>query len=250
MSGTAGSGAAWFLTMGGEAEWEPEAENWLRWARTPGHDPYWYYRDSFFDLIVPAAGRRTLEIGCGEGRVARDLAARGHRVAAVDTALSVLRYAQQEDLTGAYIGAESRALPFPDRCFDLVVTYNSLQVVDDMAATVCEAGRVLDRGGALCACVAHPVTDLGHFSGNDANRRFVMRRHYFDTRRVEDTVLLDGLTMTFRGWTHSLGHYALALQQAGFHIEAMREPLPTNAAERYERWRGVPLFLHFRAIKS
>src|SRR6266536_6436917 len=126
--------------MGGEAEWEPEAENWLRWTRTPSHDAYWYYRDSFFDLIVPPAGRRTLEIGCGEGRVARDLAARGHRLTAIDTAQTLLRYARDEDPTGAYVRAESRALQFPDRCFDLAVAYNSLQslqAADDMAATVC-----------------------------------------------------------------------------------------------------------------
>jgi SAM-dependent methyltransferase len=236
--------------VGGEAEWEPEAENWVRWARTPGHDAYWYYRDSFFDQIVRAPGRRTLEIGCGEGRVARDLAARGHRVAAVDTAHTLLRYARQEDLTGAYLGAESRALPFPDGSFDLAVAYNSLQVVDDMAAAVCEAGRVLDRGGCLCACVAHPVTDLGHFTGDDADEQFAMRPHYFKNRRVEDTVQHDGLTMTFRGWTYSLEHYALALEQAGLRIEAMRESRPAGSAERYERWRTVPLFLFFRAVKS
>jgi len=237
----------------GSAEWEPEAENWVRWARTPGHDAYWYYRDSFFDLIVPPPGRRTLEIGCGEGRVARDLATRGHRVTPIDTAQTLLRYARHEDPTGAFVRAESRALPFPDRCFDLAVAYNSLQSLqasDDMAATVCEAGRVLDRGGCLCACVAHPVTDLGRFSGDDAGAQFVVRRRYFETLHVEDMVQHDGLTMTFRGWTYSLEHYGLALEQAGFHIEAMREPRPTGAAGRYGRWRRIPLFLFFRAVKS
>jgi ubiquinone/menaquinone biosynthesis C-methylase UbiE len=236
--------------MRGDAEWEREAENWVRWARTPDHDAYWYYRDSFFDLILPAAGRRTLEIGCGEGRVARDLAARGHRVAAVDTAYTLLRYARQDDRVGAYALAAGAALPFPDGCFDLAVAYNSLQVVDDMAATVCEAGRVLDRGGRLCVCVAHPVTDLGHFIGGDADARFTMRPRYFESLRVEDTVQFGGLTMTFRGWTYSLEHYALALEQAGLQIEAIREPRPIGAAERYERWRGLPLFLNLRAVKS
>jgi ubiquinone/menaquinone biosynthesis C-methylase UbiE len=239
--------------MGGAGEWEPEAENWVRWARTPGHDAYWYYRDSFFDLIVPAPGRRTLEIGCGEGRVARDLAARGHRVTAIDAAQTLLRYARQDDPAAGYVRAEGRALPFPDRCFDLAVAYNSLQalqVVDDMTATVCEAGRVLERGGCLCACVAHPVTDLGRFTDDDVDERFTMRQHYFETRRVEDTVHINGLTMTFRGWTYSLEHYAVALEQAGFHIETMREPRPTGAAGRYERWRDLPLFLFFRAVTS
>ena len=41
---------------------------------------YWRFdRDQFFEL-VPAPGARTLDLGCGEGRVARGLAALGHVV--------------------------------------------------------------------------------------------------------------------------------------------------------------------------
>jgi len=236
--------------MGGEGEWEPDADNWVRWARTPGHDAYWYYRDSFFDGVIPPAGRRTLEIGCGEGRVARDLAARGHRVIGVDTAHTLLHHAQGVDVTGAYALANSAALPFPDRSFDVVVAYNSLQVVDDMAGTVGEAGRVLERDGHLCVCVAHPVTDLGRFVGDEAGAPFAMRQPYFETRRVDDTVHSGGLTMTFRGWTYSLEQYSVALEEAGFRIEAIREPRPTREALAYERWQDVPLFLLLRAVKS
>jgi SAM-dependent methyltransferase len=233
-----------------EGEWGPEAENWIRWARTPGHDAYWYYRDAFFDHVLPPPGRRTIEIGCGEGRVARDLAARGHQVAAVDTAHALVRAARQEDAAGAYVLATSAALPFPDRSFDVAVAYNSLQVVDDMAGTVSEAGRVLDRGGHFCVCVAHPVTDLGHFVGDGTDAPFTMRRPYFDSRRVDDTVQRDGLTMNFLGWTYTLEQYSVALEEAGFRIESMREPRPIDAAGAFERWRDVPLFLFLHAVKA
>src|SRR5690348_14319194 len=223
--------------MGADAEWEPDAENWVRWARTPGHDAYWYYRDSFFDLMLPPPGRRTLEIGCGEGRVARDLAARGHRVTAVDTARTPLRYARQDDPTGAYARATAGALPFANGCFDRVVAYNSLQVVDDMATTVREAARVLERGGYLCACVAHPVTDLGDLVGDDADRRLRMRRRYFESRRVEDAFGLAGPPMTFRGGTYTPENYTGAWEGAGPRIKAMRDPRPAAAAAKYERWR-------------
>jgi 2-polyprenyl-3-methyl-5-hydroxy-6-metoxy-1,4-benzoquinol methylase len=62
------------------SSWEWQAEAWARWARTPAHDAYWVFRDLCFDAIVPAPGRLTLEVGCGEGRVARDLARLGHMV--------------------------------------------------------------------------------------------------------------------------------------------------------------------------
>ena len=232
-----------------DGEWEPDAENWVRWARTPGFDAYWQFRDSFFDSIAPAAGRRTLEIGCGEGRVVRDLIARGHSVVAVDTAKTLLRHAIDEGPAAVYAVADGAALPLPDGCVDVVVAYNALQVVSDMAGTVREASRVLSRGGCLCACVAHPVTDLGHFSGDD-DPRFTVRPDYFESRRVEETEQSDGLVMTFRGWTYSLEHYSLALEAAGFRIAALREPVPKQTAEKRARWQAIPLFLNFRAVKA
>src|SRR5436309_1673079 len=107
--------------MAPQAEWEPEAENWVRWARTPGFDAYWHFRATFFDSILPRAARRILEIGCGEGRVARDLVARGHRVVALDTSQSLVKYATDEDAAGTYAVADGAALPFPDGCFDVIV---------------------------------------------------------------------------------------------------------------------------------
>jgi len=232
-----------------EAEWEPDAENWLQWARTPGFDAYWYYRDAFFGAILPSAGPRTLEVGCGEGRVARDLAARGHAVVAVDAAPTLVRHANAADAGGVYAVAAGAALPFGDAVFHTVIAYNSLQVVHDMDGTVREIARVLAPGGFLCACVAHPVTDLGRFTGEEDPPRLTIRDGYFESRRVEDRVEVGGHTMTFRGWTYSFEHYSLALERAGLRLEAMREPQPSAEGEAYARWRQIPLFLNFRAVK-
>jgi ubiquinone/menaquinone biosynthesis C-methylase UbiE len=160
------------------AEWESEAENWIRWARTPGFDAYWYFRDAVFDAVLAEPATRTLEIGCGEGRVTRDLVARGHSVVAFDRGEQLVRAAVDSDPVHRYAVADGNAIPFPDECFDVVVAYNVLQVVDDLPGTVREASRVLIAGGALCACLVHPVTDLGHFV-DDGYR---LRDDYFDVR--------------------------------------------------------------------
>ncbi len=117
--------------------WRKEADNWVRWARTPGHDAYWDYRDSFFD-IVPPPGRKTIEVGCGEGRVARDLTSRGHDITAIDASSTMIRYARDADDHGAYVVADAASLPFPSASFDLAIAYNSLMDVDDMPAAVAE----------------------------------------------------------------------------------------------------------------
>jgi hypothetical protein len=119
----------------------------------------------------------------------------------------------------------------------------------DMPATVLEVARVLDHGGRLCACIAHPVTDLGTFDGSESDQRFVLRRGYFENERVEDTVHSNRMTMTFRGWTYSFEDYSVALENAGLRIEAVREPKPAGSPGPFDKWREVPLFMFIRAVK-
>ena len=234
--------------------WEQEAENWVRWTRTPGHDAYWHYRASFFDHIVPAAGRETLEMGCGEGRVARDLAARGHTVTGVDASPTLLGHARDADPAGHYLVADAAALPFPDGAFDLVVAYNALMDIADMPGAVREAARVLEPGGRFCICVTHPVNDAGGFDGTAPDAAFTIRGSYLESRPSVDTFERDGLRMTFHSRTHPLENYARALEGAGFLVERVREPgaPPEAVAARvdYRRWQRVPAVLHLRAVKG
>src|SRR5216683_5778127 len=115
--------------------WEAQAANWAEWARTPGFDSYWNYGPRFFELLR-RAGLRTLDLGCGEGRVSRDLGARGHTVTGLDASASLLRLARQADPDGCYVLADASFLPFAPEAFDLVVAYNSLMDVDDMPGAV------------------------------------------------------------------------------------------------------------------
>lgn len=117
-----------------------------------------------------------------------------------------------------------------------------------MTHTVKESARVVRPGGHLCFCIAHPVTDMGRWlDGQDAST-FALRVPYFESTRVADTVEKDGLRMTFRGWTYTLEDYAVALEDAGFAIETIREPKPASDS-RYLQWRKVPLFMNVRAVK-
>jgi SAM-dependent methyltransferase len=233
--------------------WEWQAEAWVDWARAPGHDAYWYYRDSFFDAIVPEPGRRTLEVGCGEGRVARDLGRRGHRVVALDASPSLVASAAAAHPDGRYLVADAAALPFPNASFDLVVAYNSLMDVDDMPTAVAEAARVLQPGRPFCVCVTHPTADAGRFESKGPGARFVIPGAYLGRHRFADTFERDGRQIDFAGWRYALEEYARALEDAGLLIERLREPAAPAAAlavrADYERWRRLPSFLHLRAVK-
>jgi SAM-dependent methyltransferase len=234
--------------------WEAEAENWVRWARAPGHDSYVWYAESFLRGIVPVPGSRTLEMGCGEGRVVRDLVAGGHKVVGIDMSPTLIRAARRADRAGMYVRGDAAGLPFDDASFDLVVAYNSLMDFEDMPGAVAEATRVLTSGGRLCACVTHPINDAGAFEGDEPDAPFVIGGSYLEHRRFQETFERDGLIMTFSGWTYSLERYSRALEEAGLLIEMIREPAAPQAAvsrrSSYTKWRRVPLFLHIRAIKS
>jgi SAM-dependent methyltransferase len=220
--------------------WEREAERWTAWARAPDHDEYWRSSGPAFFELLPPPGRRTLDVGCGEGRLARDLTALGHRVVGVDAAPTMIRFAREADPRGEYHVCDAAALPFDDASFDLVVAFNSLMDVDDMPGAVRETARVLAQGGRLCVCVTHPLRDAGRIVGRDERSPFVVDRPYFGRNRFAATVERGGYEMTFKGWTYPLEAYARAFEQSGLVIEALREPPDPD--------RPVPNFLLIRAL--
>lgn len=233
--------------------WERHSASWAAWARRPNFDAYWKYSAAFFEL-VPPPGRRTLEVGCGEGRVSRDLVDRGHRVIGIDASPTLIRLARDTDSRSWYLRADGAALPFANESFDLVVFYNSLMDIDEMEQSVREAARVLRPGGALCACVTHPMADAGKFESTEGNAHFTIEGTYLGPRRwFSGTEERDGLTMEFAGWAYSLEGYFGALEGAGLVIQAVREPARDDAAvqknPREERWRRIPNFLMWRALK-
>jgi SAM-dependent methyltransferase len=243
--------------MSTQKPWEEEARNWVKWARTPDHDVFSYYAPSFFEEIVPPARGLTLEIGCGEGRVARQLASRAHNVVALDSSSTLVQFAREADAQSAYLVADATALPFADATFQTVVAYNSLQTMSrmaDMAHAVREAGRVLKPSGHFCLCVAHPMTDIGRVKEPSVEAALIISGSYFEHQRVSETVTKDSLEMTFHGWTYTLEDYVRALEEAGLLIERVREPVP-SAEQGTKRpglgvWRRVPLFLFVRAAKQ
>jgi SAM-dependent methyltransferase len=224
--------------------WEDRAAGWLAWARTAGHDAYWRYRDSFFELLPGPGGRRCLEVGCGEGRVTRDLRGRGYDIVGLDASPTLVAAARELDPDGAYVVGTAERLPFEDGSFDLVVAYNSLMDVVDMPAAVAEAGRVLRSHGHVCACVLHPIADAGRWTSPDDAAAFLIEEPYVEERAYEIPAERDGLEFTFTSRRYPLQAYCRALEDAGLLLEAIREPAADSG-----RWRRVPQFLHLRAAK-
>jgi ubiquinone/menaquinone biosynthesis C-methylase UbiE len=202
----------------------------VRWARSPElDDDFWRFHLPEFQRFVPAPGRLTVDVGCGEGRLGRVLASSGHRVVGIDASLTSVQAAATHPEAHPVVVADAVRLPLPDNAADLAIAFMSLHDFDDLPAAVAEVGRVLAPEGRFCIALTHPVVSARMVNG------------YATERRYSFTVERGGLQMTYEGTHRPLAAYFGALEAAGFMVEAVREPV----ARRDDGSPNVN-FLHLR----
>ncbi len=227
--------------------WDEQAEAWIRWARTPGHDDYYeLYNLPQFLGLVPAPGRLTLDLGAGEGRLGRVLRGLGHWVVGVEPSRTLARAAHEADREIPLVQAGGGAVPVVGGAADLVVCFMVLQDVDDLAGVVGEIARVLAPDGVACVAIVHPMVSAGFF---DPDQPMLYVGRYLEVMRNTFSVDRDGVPFTFHSAHRSLEVYSRAFEDAGLFIEAIREP-PLSEAHvgvrpGLERHRLLPNFLYF-----
>jgi SAM-dependent methyltransferase len=234
--------------------WEAEAGSWASLARTPGLDRSHEETNwpAFLNLL-PGPGRRTLDLGCGEGRLTRLLGSLGHRVVGIDASPTLIRLAATHQDREPAVQADAARLPFGDGEFDLVMAYMTLHDIDGMVDAVHEVARVLEPSGRLCLAIPHPINSAGEFPTRDAAAPFVISGSYLDEHPAPWVFDRAGIRMTFHSRHRPLESYARALEAAGLLTETIREVRPPeSAAARLAaegRWRRIPLSLQLRAVK-
>jgi SAM-dependent methyltransferase len=228
--------------------WSRVSSEWIEWARAPNHDAFWAYREALLAFVGRGQGE-ALDVGCGEGRVSRELKACGYRVTASDPVRELVNAAKEAQSADDYAITSGADLPFEDARFDLVMAYNVLMDVQDVSAILKEIRRVLRPEGMLVISIVHPFSDRGRFAGTETNAPFVVEGTYFGRKRFEGVEERDGLRMHFAGWSQPLEAYATALEGAGLAITSLREPIPQagDGWNHMQRWAKIPLFLWLKA---
>jgi 2-polyprenyl-6-hydroxyphenyl methylase/3-demethylubiquinone-9 3-methyltransferase len=98
-----------------------------------------------------ARGRTALDVGCGGGIMAEEVAALGFKVTGVDPSENSLatarRHAAESGLDITYVIAGGESVPYPDASFDLVYCCDVLEHVDEVSRVISEAARVLKPDG-------------------------------------------------------------------------------------------------------
>jgi 2-polyprenyl-6-hydroxyphenyl methylase/3-demethylubiquinone-9 3-methyltransferase len=107
------------------------------------------HRNPWLADTLGAAPRAVLDLGCGGGFLANDLAVRGHRVVGIDTSAEALGVARRYDRTrsAVYLVGDACALPFADASFDAVCAMDLIEHVTAPDRLIAEAARVLRPGG-------------------------------------------------------------------------------------------------------
>ena len=99
-------------------------------------------------------GKRVLDAACGSGYGSAFLAARADAVFAIEldhdaVERAALAYKHVKNLT--FSQGDVTRLPFPDRCFDVVTSFETLEHIPDPEAALIEFKRVLTPDGVLIA---------------------------------------------------------------------------------------------------
>ncbi len=194
-----------------------------------------------------------LDVGAGEGQVARALAAEGASVVGVDPSRSQLDAAVARGGGPGYLRAKAERLPFRSGRFAAVVICLVLEHIDDAEAALAETGRVLAPGGVLLALLNHPLLQTPGSGWIDDH---ILHEQYWriGPYLVEDRSLDEvdkGVRIPF---VHRpLSRYVNLMADNGLAVTRMEEPAPPAGflarAEEYEHGATIPRLLVLRAEK-
>ena len=220
--------------------WDDSAEAWIADMGDKGDFSRRHVLDAPMLALARGRGFRTaLDIGCGEGRFCRMLAAEGIATTGIDPTLRLLDAARTRDPQGNYLQARAEALPFADASFDLVVSYLTLIDIDDYAAAIAEMARVLRPGGSLLIANLNSFSTAGDWTAEGKAAGFLID-NYLDSRAEWES--WNGILI--RNWHRPFHLYMQALLKNGLRLAHFDEPAPTGGdAQQVARYRRAP-WLH------
>ena len=112
---------------------------------------------------LPHFSGRALEIGCGAGRMVKNLKA--HRpeasIQGCDISYQAIQAAAREVPVAGFAVADVQALPYTSGSFDIVVGFDIMEHVPDLHLAIDETYRVLRKGGRFhlhAPCEGNPFT--------------------------------------------------------------------------------------------
>jgi SAM-dependent methyltransferase len=143
-------------------------------------DRHWWYRgrrtvlEGVLDGLDLPAGTRILDAGCGSGRNMIELARYG-TVTGVELSETSVALARERH-SGEVVAGSVLEMPFPDHSFELAVSLDVIEHLEDDLTALREMRRTVAPGGALLVTVpAYQWLWSGHDEINHHHRRYTRR---------------------------------------------------------------------------
>lgn len=136
--------------------WETQAE-WWQARFTRGVDAE--YTEQILPLLAEGleGAEVVVDVGCGEGQVARPAAAAGATVVGLDGSSAQLAEAARRGGGVHYARSDATALAIRTGVADAVVLCLVVEHVEDAGRLATEAARVLRPGGVVLVVMNHPL---------------------------------------------------------------------------------------------
>ncbi len=245
-----------------DALWEQVAE-WWQENFTDGADPE--YEEQILPLALEAVrdAHRVLEVGTGEGQVARFVAAApigatratDRMVVGLDLSATQIAEAARRGGGVAYARARADQLPFADASFDAVVACLVFEHIDAVDAAITEVARVLEPGGTFAFFLNHPLLQTPDSGWIDDQILDPPEQYWRIGAYLEEASTMEQVEKgVFIRFVHRpLSRYVNAMAAAGLLIEHMDEPAPPAGflarAPEYVDAATIPRLLLLRARK-
>jgi len=211
--------------------WETHA-SWWRSTFTGGADPE--YELQILPLLAEhlAQYETVLDLGTGEGQLARRLVSSGpppRLVVGVDPSRAQLSNAIGAGAGPLYVLAAGESLPFRDGAFEAVACCLVIEHATDPDRVLSEAVRVLAPGGRFVLLVNHPSFQ-GPGSGLVDDQ--ILKETYWRVGPyLKEQVALEdvGEGVRLRFAHRPLGRYVNPLVELGLALTRLEEPSPPEA---------------------
>ena len=235
--------------------WDEHAQWWID-GFTNGADPE--YVEQIIPLAVEElAGRvKVLDLGCGDGQIARALAAQGADVLGVDPTQLHIDVAIERGGGPTYLLGGATQIPAPDNSFDAVVACLVFEQIDQLDEAMTEVASVLKPQGQFSFFLNHPLLQTPGSGWIDDHiidppeQYWRIGPYLVETESIEEVEK----DVYIRFIHRPLSRYINALIANGMTIERMVEPSPPAGflarAPEYALAHTVPRLLYLRSTKQ
>lgn len=234
--------------------WNAMGDEWFELAQT-GEARNCFIMPNMLKFMGDVAGKRILDLGCGEGGYSRELTKRGAQLVSVDCSKRAIEIAsslaEKEGLSIEHFVRNSNDLfDIEPEQFDIVLCSMMLMDCEDFEGTLREAPN-----GGLFASVLHPCFDGNHDIGigrqGEEIERQVVVKNYFEPKEWEAPLWKGTVPIIWRHRT--MEEYVKAFIKAGLMIFDLNEPRATDEQAQISvalAWlQKIPLYLYWELKK-